>query len=1110
MLRLVLGRAGTGKTTAVLDGLCAQGGEREQLLIVPEQYSHEMERTLCARGGNQSSAFAEVLSFTQLSNRVFAQVGGLARPTLDAGGRLLLMHTALQSVASQLRVYARPSKRAAFLRDLIATADEVKSYCVAPDALLAAGESMGDEDGDRLRDLGLILSAYQAMTAQRAADPRDRLTRLAEGLAQGRCLTDRDIWLDGFTDFTPQEQLVLRQMLLQAREVTVALTCDGLESEETMFAPARRTALGLLVLARSCATKAQVTVLEPVSRRPAPLAHLEQNLYGAPGAAYDGPVTNVELIQAPTPYAEAEQAAGRILSLVRKEGWHFRDIAVTARTLEEYADVLEAVFQRYEIPLFLSRMTDILQKPVLTLLTAALDCTTGGYEYDDVFRYLKTGLAGVTARECDLLENYVLRWDIRGSRWTARADWSLHPEGYSLPWTPEDRELVAGLDGLRRRIVAPLEALRGAKRGDGRRLATAVYDFLEAIGLPARLKERTQQLIGRGQPALAEEYGQLWEILTGALEACADLLTQEMELVEFAELFQLVLSQYDVGTIPVSLDRVTAGDAPRMARSPVKCLFILGATDTAFPLVTQSPGLLSDDDRTLLAIGGLELAPGADRRMDRELTILYDCCTLPSEKLIVSWPMAGENGEERRPSFLISRLRLLFPRLNTGEIQPELALFAPQPALEWAGRSRNFQLVTWLEEWGKDTGGEALARAARRMKQADACSRGSLSLPAVEALYGKRVRLSASKMDKVKSCHFSYFMQYGLKAKSRKSAGFDAPEAGTFVHYVLEHVLRQGQAAPPEGQARRTAVRQAVERYIREELGGLEDKTPRFQYLFRRLLGSVELVVDNVLEELAHSDFRPISFELGFGERADLPPVEYNCGALTLSISGFVDRVDGWVHDGKLYLRVVDYKTGHKCFDLTDIWHGLGMQMLLYLFALEAEGKDLYGQELVPAGVLYLPAHDVIVKGSRRMDEGERRRAVDKELVRKGLVLNDPAVLEAMEHLGEDGPRFLPVKVSRKTGAITGDALASAAQLGKLRRHIDKVLGDIGRELAQGNIDADPYYKNARQSACAFCEFASACHFEEGRGGDCRRYLYPVKGTDFWENVGEPEADKED
>ena len=442
---------------------------------------------------------------------------------------------------------------------------------------------------------------------------------------------------------------------------------------------------------------------------------------------------------------------------------------------------------------------------------------------------------------------------------------------------------------------------------------------------------------------------------------------------------------------------------------------------------------------------------------------------------------------------------MLFPRaqrVEEGLLDGSFRLAAPRPALELAGRfPQAGAALKTLPDYAPLVG---------RMERAAGLTRGHLTRTAVDALYGKRVPMSASRMDKYKSCHFSYFMQYGLKAEARKAAGFQAPEYGTFVHYVLEHVLRACQARggvkEVSREELRALAREAVERYVAEELGGLEQETARFQYLFRRLLKSVFAVVDNVAEELRASQFQPISFELGFGAGKDLPPVELTVDGVTVSISGFVDRVDGWEHDGKLYLRVVDYKTGRKSFDLTDIWNGMGLQMLLYLFTLADEGEALYGKQIEPAGVLYLPAREAVVAGSRAMTEEERRRKVDAELRRRGIVLDDPEVLSAMEELGEGGPRFLPVRVNR-AGAITGEALVSAERLGKLARHTGRILEEIGQELAAGNIAADPFWRGPEHNACQWCDYAEACHFEEGHGGDCRRWLPSVTGEEFWQAV---------
>ena len=1102
MLKLLLGRAGTGKTHAMLTAMGQT--PRPQVLIVPEQHSHDMERQLCAMGGNAISLHAEVLSFTRLANRVFSAHGGLAAPTLDGGGRLLLLCTALKSVADQLKVYQRPSRKPAFLSSLLATVDELKSCCITPEQLWTAGSETGGGEGDKLTDLSLIYGAYEAMTTQRWADPRDKLTRLAQVLAETGWAVGKDFYVDAFTDFTPQERQVLSALLDKGTSVTVALTCDKLEEDEGgtgIFSPARRTARQLLRLAKDRGVPAQVEVLTgDRTGRSAALAHLEGQLFTARPAPLEEGGEEITLFTANTPYSEVEWTAAEILRLVREEGFRFRDIAVCARSLEGCGPTIETVFARYGIPVFLSRMSDILEKPILTLITAALDTVSGGYRYDDLFRCLKTGLTGLSQEDVDLLENYALTWSLEGSAWTGKKDWTNHPKGYGRKFSEEDTALLARLNALRRQVTAPLEELRRQPDKTGKGQAMALYRFLEAMEVPGQLARRTEELRQRDQAALAEEYAQLWEILCGGLEQCAHILGDTpMELEEFARLFSLVLSQYDVGAIPVSLDRVNAGEMPRLAHKGYRAVFLLGADDGAIPAVAPSPGLLSDDDRSLLASYGLEPAPRTGDKLYREMTIVYETCALPREKFYVCWSAAGAEGEEHRPSFLISRLKAMFPhlrRVEEGGLDGSFRLAAPRPALELAGRfPQAAAALTALPEY---------APLVERMTTAASRERGRLSRPAVDALYGRRVPMSASRMDKYKACHFSYFMQYGLKAEPRRAAGFQAPEYGTFIHDVLEHVLKacrdRGGVKEVSPEDLRTLTDQAVERYVAEELGGLEHENARFQYLFRRLRKSVYAVVENVAEELRASQFQPISFELGFGSGKDLPPVELSVDGVTVSISGFVDRVDGWEHDGRLYLRIVDYKTGRKSFDLTDIWHGMGLQMLLYLFTLEREGKELYKQDVTGAGVLYLPARDAVVAGSRAMSDQARQKKVDAELRRRGVVLDDPAVLAAMEDPEEGPVRFLPVRVN-KSGQITGDALVSAERLGKLSRHTDHVLHQIGQELAAGNINADPFWRGPEQNACQWCDYAAACHFEEGRGNDKKRWLPTVRGEEFWAAV---------
>ncbi len=1095
MLNLLRARAGRDIRGELLERM-GRSDARRRLLIVPEQFSHESERAMCAVLGGGASMSCEVLSFTRLAGRLTDAAGGGAAPMLDPGGRMLLMYAALRRVADALTTYRAPSRKPAFLTGLLATVDECRSYRVEPEALMAAGEELGGRQGDKLKDLGLIYAAYRGLEAQGAADPRGRLDRLAVQLEGTRWGAGMAFYVYGFTDFTPQEERVLSALMAQG-ELTVALVCGGEDDPSGIFQPALRCAGRLARLAKAGAVPVREEVLDrPLARCPS-LAFLEENLFGeGPGQAWAGECAVVR-VAAASPRQEVEWCAAEILRLLREENCRCRDIAVCARRLDGYGELVESVFARYGVPVFLSAMEDVLEKPVLALVTSALAAAGSDYPYEELFRYLKTGLTGITEEERDLLENYVLTWDLKGPAWTRQKPWDMHPEGYGREFTPADTALVAWLDGLRRRVIAPLEALRRGTDKTGRGRALALYQLLEDIDLPTRLGQRADSLDRRGERTAAAQYRQLWDILAGGLEQCALLLGDtELELEEFSRLFSLVLSQYDVGAIPVSLDAVTVGDAPRMAHKEVKALFLLGADSGAIPDCAVSPGLFTDQDRDALSAMEVELAPRQEDKLRREMTIAYETCCRPSQRLYVSYS-AGEGDNQRTPCFLWARLGALFPDAPVRDGGDPLArLSAPDAALELAGSSPA------VAEALKRVPG--LPERVERIQDAAGWRRGRLSRPAVDALFGPVVPMSATKLDLVNSCHFGYFLRFGLDAKPRQRAAFRAAEYGTFVHDVLERTLR---AAREEGaplddvQAVERLSQAAAERYEREVLSNLEGEPARFRVLFQRMKGAALAVARSVCAELAVSDFTPAAFELGFGPGKDLPPVEVEQG-VRLRLTGYVDRVDQWLHEGKRYVRVVDYKTGKKSFDFADVADGRGLQMLLYLFALRREGKGLLGpEETVPAGVLYVPARTPLVDGERDMSDGEIQRARDRLLRRQGLVLDDPDVLSAMERPAGEY-RFLPVG----TGRGGGDSLVTPAQMEALDGYITAALRAAAGELAAGNIDADPYWQGADKNPCRWCDYKAACHFEEGCG-DRRRFRRGLRAAQFWEWMDRWEED---
>lgn len=1098
MLHLWIGRAGAGKTARVLETIKKNRTRRGQILIVPEHVSHEAEVALCHALGDTASRNAEVLSLRNLSGRVLGEVGGLSDFTLDGGGKLLTMRMALQEVGSSLHVFNNPSRRAAFLEQLVALVDELYAYEIPPQELYAQVQDVPGQEGDKLRDVALLYAAYDARLRSGGRDARSRVQKLRDALPQASYLRGKDVYFDGFSYFNKTEEGILLTALTQAESVTVTLLGDRSATE--IFQNALRQRQRLVRMAQQTGCRCTMEFMEPAGNTP--LAHLEKYFFGAAAPTREGGGDQVRLYEATSAYAEVEYVSAQIRQMLRS-GYRCRDIAVTARDLTEYAPVLEHIFARDGIPVYMSRRSDILQKPPLLLVLGALDAVTGGFEYEDMFRYLKTGLAGIDRAECDKLENYVVLWEIRGKMWLRDVPWTANPDGYGAEMTPERRERLEEINAIREKVRLPLLPLYENMKSPSAAAdkAAALYRFARQAGVPQLLGQQAQALMQSGRVQTAEEYRQLWEIFCTVLDQFAEILGDTaLTGEEFCRMLRLVLTQYSVGTIPATLDQVKVSEMTRADRRTVRALFLLGCNDHLLPRVDQAGGILDRRDRAFLREHDLPLADATFDELDQELQNIYSTLTRPTELLHVSYPTVSLDGSALRPAFVVERIRRLLPDVALVREDGEYRLTVPATALEAAGRSPDSALAAYFRA---DPRTEPVLEAIGRAKLLD---RGRLSPAAVRTLYGNQVQMSASRMDRMKSCHFGYFMEYGLRAKERKAAGFQAPEIGTFIHYLLENVLRAVRDRGGFDSVTQPELDALVQRYIREyadtRIDRYSEKSARFRYLFERLQRTACAIVNNVADEMRRSDFKLMEFELSFGGReADLPAVSVEREDISLRLVGKVDRVDGWVKDGKLYLRVVDYKTGRKSFSLSDVQYGLGIQMLLYLFALEREGEKHFGMPVVPAGVLYLPARDVIVSEKRDASPAKIESDIQKELRRSGLVLEDAQVLRAMEHDALEKPVYLPITL-KKDGTIT-DGVATAHELGRLGRYTEHLLEQIAGELSRGNVDADPAYRTPQDGACRWCAYASACYFRPGSGMDRRRILKKASPAEVWQNIDE-------
>ena len=1105
MLRLLTGRAGTGKTAAVIGeinkAVLARQGRR--LLIVPEQYSHEAERELCRACGDSMSLYAEVMSFTGLARRIASQQGGGAAAYLDKGGRLLCMALALDGVGSRLRMYASAGRKAETQSALLAAVDSLKAAGVDADTLAAAAQSCPGGLGDKLSDMSLILEAYDAVVANGHADPSDRLTLLAEQILAGGMGENDHVYVDGFIDFTFQERQVLRAMLKRGVSLSVCLTIDELHGDNEIFELSRRSARELIAYAKELGTETEIVRFE--REKSGALNFYVENMFSFSSLSFDDDESSaIKLYTAEGMVAECELAAAQAISLVRDGKCRWRDIAVAVRGFDGYRAALESAFEHYGVPLFMAQRSDLLSKPLPAMISAAYDIICGGWELDDVISYMRTGLTGLSPEDCDTLENYIFKWQLRAGAWKRPGDWRQHPDGYNAEFNDETAERLRRINALRRELSTPLLhfAEQSHVSATAEEQAAALADFFEQLKLSERLTERAGQLMSAGRESLAREYAQLWDITVTALEQCAAILgDSEMDAESFGRLFTLMLSRYDVGIIPVSLDRVSAGDFDRMRRRNIKHLIVLGVSDERLPAAEGDGGIFSDEERKRLLELDIDLGGAGDGELWREFSLIYNCLSLPSESLTMTYPLVDSDGAAQRPAFVYSRAAAIFGIEPCHADLSELRMSAPAPALTLAAHALSGGTVRERSaaEYFRRTQPERFEKLAAAAKM----SRGRLSPEAVRALYGRRLRLSASRIDKFASCKFAYFCQYGLNAKPYEPADFTPPEIGTFMHYVLEHTAREvrecgGFAKVNDDELREITQRQ-VDNYVREQLNDFQEKSQRFIYLFRRLCKDVFQIVSDMAQELRRSDFEPLDFELDFSKISDIPPLELGDGEGAMTLTGIADRVDGWLHEGRLYLRVVDYKTGKKSFSLSDVWYGMGLQMLLYLFALERDGDKLYGREIVPAGVMYVPARSVILSLTRECDDEEAQKKQLELVRRSGFVLEEPELIEAWEH-GED-KKYIPLRT--RYGRPTADSVMSAEKLGLLARHVQKTLTEMASQLNSGSIAADPYYRSQQENACLNCDYFDACHFSQGENGESCRFQQRIAPEKVLELMGE-------
>ncbi len=1083
MLRLLIGTDWTGNRDAVLERIRQDviGRKPGRILMVPELISHETERRLCQAAGDTASRYAEVLSFTRLAHRVAECAGMASLECLDNGGRVVAMAAAARQLHSRLKAYAAVETKPEFLTGLIDGIDEFKRCCISSEDLQAAAQTTDGSLAQKLEELALLMEGYDSLCARGKRDPRDRETQLLEQLEECDFAEKHVFYIDGFPDFTRQHLAILEHLIKHAPEVTVSMNCDCVDTGRLAFEKAGQTARELI----NCARRAGVPVtVETVRERETPLSPVRRLLFQ--GTIEAGCARGVlSALRAESPYQECLAAARQVMELVRG-GCRYRDITLVCADMPGYQSLVKLVFHRMGIPVYQSGTEDILRESVITTVLSALEAALGGFEQRSVLKYLRSALSPISPDVCDEVENYAVIWGIRGAKWTQV--WENHPEGLSVVWTDHSRRKLEMLNRAVKLAVAPLEQLRKGflEAKNLQEQVRVLYGFLEAMGLEKRLWHMAKELDEQGDNRSAQILNQLWEILLSALEQLYDTLGQtKWEPEHFTRLLRLLLSQYEVGTIPPVLDAVQMGPVTAMRCHQQKHLIILGAQEGNLPGYTGSAGVLTDQERVALRNLGVPLTGGAMEGIQAEFAEIYGVFCGAQETITVCC-------SDEQPSFVFRRLA----RMAGAEQEVDTALcFADSDPFEagaWLARRNAGEAARELQVW------DAYSQTCQKRDY----SLGTISRANIDKLYGSTLNLSASQIDRQAQCRLSYFLKYGLRAQERKEAKVDPAEFGTYVHAVLENTCREirdrGGFHQISQEETLDIAHRYSEEYAAEHFSALDSQ--RMAYLFRRNTRELDMVVRELWQELSRSQFAPEGFEVNFGTDGELPPIAIPNGGMAAILQGKVDRMDIWNRGGTAYYRVVDYKTGSKDFDYCDVFNGVGLQMLLYLFALRTGGAEGLGSHPVAAGVQYFPAKAPYLPADGNLTPEEAEALRRKEWRRKGLLLRDEEILEAMEP-GEDKSR-IGCKL-KKDGTLVGD-LADREQLKLLERYLYRYLAGMVEDIASGNVEPNPYTRGTSHGACDYCPYASICHRERVAG---RRNYKTMTAQEFWDRIGR-EMDK--
>ncbi len=1140
-IRFVYGRAGTGKSQFCINDIKIKIDERIEenklILLVPEQYTFTTENKILKTIGERAFLRTEVLSFKKMAHEIFEEYGGRVKEIIKESGRNMLIHRVLNENIDSLDYFKKISGEQGFNEVISEVISEFKKYNVNIEDLQGLNEKLDNyELARKIKELAIIYEAFNLKMHENYIDGDDELTLLEKKLLESDAYADSEVWIDEFNSFTPQQLEIIKLLAKRCKRVNITLCMDNNKSLDDkyeditdVFNIIKNTENKILKIMKesNIAYDKPVYLNNTVPYRfksNMELRHIEKYFFTYPFTEYSDKCNNVALYKANNVYDEIERVARSIIELVRDKRYRYKDISVVCRNIDDYQKIISVIFKDYDIPYFLDKKIQLLSNPLIVLISSAFEILFKNWSYESVFKYLKSGLTGIDNSYIDILENFVLEHGVKGYKWTVE-------EIINEKWFNNNEELTDEkilISEIMEEIRIPLITFHNKIDGkhNVRDICTAIYEFLVDLKAFERINEWIETFEEIGLEDKVKEYSQVEGIVIEILDQAVDVIGDEkLDSFEFFKILNSGLSNEEIGVIPVALDQVNIGDIARIKGRDVKVLYIVGINDGVLPASKKEEGILSDRDRGILSEVGISLSSTTRSKVFEEQYLLYIALTISSEYLLLSYPMSDFEGKSLRPSIVIPRIKKILPGLveesaiydlgsekdKFNKINTQIPTFneliiAMRKDFDKEDVEEYWpDVYSWFSE--KEEFKEKVKSIFKGLEYSNVGDKVTRSK--LKKLYqndmGKLV-FSVSRLEKYAECPFSYFVQYGLKAKNRKVYEFTPPDLGSFVHEMLDsftNKIREEGILWSElnNEKCKDIVSNLIDKKLISEGNSILNSSKKFKYLAQRFKRVISKSVSIIANQIGKGEFEVFKTEFNFGDHRSGEAITLELSSKEkVYLQGRIDRIDTLDLEGETYIRVVDYKTGSNKFDLNELYNGLQMQLLVYLDALIKNSKYILEKQVKPGAILYFKIDDPIIKGNKEMTTEQVQEEVLSTLKMRGLVLKDARVVRAMDKDIDGYSLIIPAAFKNDGDFKSNSDVVTEEEFILLREYVNKKMIDLCEEMLSGEIKIQPI-KNSNRTYCEYCDFSSICQFDTTIKDNKYKIVSKKSSNEIWNNI---------